>query len=72
MLKYFKLKSDSNPNGHLSKVIPSLSIIAANDAVKHAILQTTKTRGPYAQFTAEEKARMGKRAAECGIASTVT
>ena len=30
LLKYFKLKTDSllpNPNGHLSKVIPSSSII---------------------------------------------
>ena len=74
LLKYFKLKLDSvlpNPNGYLSKVIPSSSIIAANEAVKHAVSQTTKTRGPYVQFTAEEKARMGKRAAECGIASTV-
>ena len=48
LLKYFKLKSDSvlpNPNGHLSKIIPSSSIIAANEAVKHAVSQTTKTRG---------------------------
>ena len=48
LLKYFKLKSDSllpNPNGHLSKLIPSYSIIAANEAVKHAASQTTKTRG---------------------------
>ena len=74
LLKYFKLKSDSvlpNPNGPLSKLVPSSSIIAANEAVKDAISETTKTRGPYVQFTAEEKARMGKRAAECGIASTV-
>ena len=76
LLKYFKLKSNSvmpNPNGHLSKIRLSSSIIAANNAVKHAISQTTKARGPDldAQFTAEEKARMGKRAAESGIASTV-
>ena len=32
------------------------------------LFQTIKTRGPDVQFTAEEKARMGKRA---GIASTV-
>jgi len=40
LLKYFKLKSDSvlpNPNGPLSKLVPSLSIIAANEAVKDAI-----------------------------------
>jgi len=74
LLKYFKLKSDSvlpNPNGPLSKLVPSSSIIAVNKAVKDAISQSTKAHGPYMQFTAEEKARMGKRAAEFGIASTV-
>jgi len=74
LLKYFKLKSDSvlpNPNGPLLKLVPSLSIIAANKAVKDAISQNTKAHGPYMQINAEEKARMGKRAAEFGIASTV-
>jgi len=36
LLKCFKLKSDSvlpNLNGPLSKLVPSLSIIAANEAV---------------------------------------
>jgi len=63
LLKYFKLKSDSvlpNPNGPLSKPVPSSSIIATNEVVKDAISQSTKARGPYMQFTAEEKARMGK------------
>jgi len=60
-----------NPNGPSSKLVPSSSIIAANEVVKDAISQSTKARGPYVQFTAEEKARMGKRAAEFGIASTV-
>ena len=44
---FVEVKSDSllpNPNGHLSKVILSFSIIAANEAVKHAVSQTTKTR----------------------------
>ena len=54
LLKYFKLKSDSvlpNSNGPLSKLVPSSSIIAANEAVKDAISQSTKARGPYVQFT---------------------
>jgi len=74
LLKYFKLKSDfvlPNLNGPLSKLVPSSSIIAANEAVKDAISQSTKARGPYMQFTAEKKARRGERAAEFGIASMV-
>jgi len=74
LLKYLKLKFDSvlpNPNGHLSKLVPSSSLIAANEAVKDAISQSTKAHGLYVQFTAEEKARMGKRAAEFGIASMI-
>ena len=50
--------------------------------VKNVILEATavtseglkgrlKERGPYVQFTPEEKARIRKRAAEYGVASTV-
>jgi len=60
-----------NPNGPLSKLVPSSSVIATNEEVKDAISQSTKAREPYVQFTTEEKARMGKRAAEFGIASTI-
>ena len=81
LLQYFKVKRPilPNPNGSLSKVMPCSSIIAANEAVKNAITfncgdtlkRSLKGRGQYVQFTPEEKARIGKRGAECGIALTV-
>ena len=62
----------AQPNGPLS------SIVIANDAVQNLILiegktagEASKRRGPYVQFTAEEKAKIGKRAAEFGVAATV-
>ena len=71
-----------NPTGPLARVMPSSSIAVANEAVKNAISKTTDTssdtskalnaslkgRGPYVQFTPEEKARIGKRAAQYGVA----
>ena len=69
-MKYFKLKSDSllpNPNGHLSKVMPSFSIIAANEAVKHAVSQTTKTRG----YTASAFAGIGNCQSRVLIHATI-
>ena len=85
LLKYFKRESIlPHPNGPLSQSVPSSSIAAANKAVESilspgSVIEDTKpgtqhpdrTRGSYEQFTAEEKARIGKRAAEHGVASTV-
>ena len=34
-------------------------------------LQRGKTRGPYTKFTPEQKAEIGKRAAEHGVVATV-
>jgi len=34
-------------------------------------MKPSKRRGPYVQFTAEEKAKIGKQAAEFGVAATV-
>ena len=45
-----------------------------NDTKRDAKLGTQKpdcARGSYEQFTVEEKARIGKRAGEHGVASTV-
>ena len=40
--------------------------------MKHVVeLQRGKTRGPYTKFTPEQKAEMGKRAAEHGVVATV-
>ena len=84
LLQYYKIKKPvlPNPNGPLARVVPSSSIVAANEVVKNVISEATagtseglkgslKERGPYVQFTPEEKARIGKRAAEYGVASTV-
>ena len=86
VLQYFKLKRPvlPNPNGLLAKVVPSSSIIVANEAVKYAISKTSDTskassegecsvkgRGPDVQFTPEEKVRIGKQAVGYGVASTV-
>ena len=67
-----------------SQSLNSSSIAAANKAVegilsggsvmeenKPGTQQPDRTRGSYEQFTAEEKARIGKRAAEHGVTSTV-
>ena len=62
-----------HPNG---KVLPP-AIKAANLRVG-AIMEkadssaTTRKRGPYAKYTAEQKALIGKRATECGVAATVS
>ena len=87
LLRYFKKKNDHDhglpdPRGPLSRVVPSSSITSANLKVK-AVMEEMKSsptrddsshstsRGPYAKYTLEQKAQIGKRAAEEGVASTV-
>ena len=70
---YFKTIEEGNlpdPRGSLSKVVPSSAISAANSEVKARGLGTSK-RGSYAKLTQQQKAEIGKRAAEHGIASTI-
>ena len=66
----------------MARVVPSSSIVTANEVVKNVISEATagtseglkwssKEWGPYVQFTPEEKARIWKHAAEYGVASTV-
>ena len=85
LLKYFKRESIlPHPNGPLSQSVHSSSIAVASKAVEGilspgSVIEDTKpgtqhpdrTPGSCEQFTAEEKARIGKRAAEHGAASTV-
>ena len=85
LLQYCKIKRPvlPNPNGPLARVVSTfLKYCAANEVVKNVISEVTagtseglkessKERGPYVQFTPEEKARIGKRAAEYGVASIV-
>ena len=75
LYRYFKASQDTklpDPRGPLSKEVPSTAIAAANNEVKHVVeLQRGKTRGTYTKFTPEQKAEVGKRAAEHGVAATV-
>ena len=81
LLRYFEKKDSKkqillpHPNGPLAKVL-SPAIKVANLRVG-AIMEsaessaTTRKRGPFAKYTAEQKALIGKRATECGVAATV-
>ena len=81
LFRYFEKKSKyklPNPSGPLSLSVPS-SISAANSkvgplldepATASGIVQTKK-RGHYAKFTSEEKAMVGKWAAEHGVVAAV-
>ena len=72
--RYFKASDTKlpDPQSPLSKEVPSTAIAAANNEVKHVVeLQRGKTRGPYTKFTPEQKAEIGKRAAERGVVATV-
>ncbi len=67
-----------DPRGPLSRQVPSSATASANSLVT-AVLQspavqpgcTQSQRGQYAKLTPEQKAEVGNRAAEHGIASTI-
>ena len=81
LYKYFAPAKPSlpKPNGPLSAVVPSSSIAAANKEVTKVLEEeldqkdaTPKSaRGEYERFTPEEKARIGKRAAEHGVPAAI-
>ena len=71
-----------NSNGLLATLVPFLSIVVANEVVKNVISKamvdineelkgTSKGQGSHVQFTPEGKARIGKHATKCGVASIV-
>ncbi len=67
-----------DPRGPLSRQVPSSATASANSLVT-AVLQspavqpvcTQSQRGQYTKLTPEQKAEVGKRAVEHGIASTI-
>jgi len=64
-----------DPQGGLSKEVPSSLISAANTEIA-AVLQpsaasTKAVRGMYLKISAEKKAEIGQRAAEHGVLATV-
>ena len=75
MYRYFKLHSSDrlpDPMGPLSLEIPSTSIVSANEEVRRvASAEPSKQRGPYAKFTTEQRAVIGKQATEHGITATI-
>lgn len=60
-----------DPNGSLSKKIPSSAITSANVEVKKVVDSKNCGRGPYTKLSANVKAELGKHAAENGVAATL-
>ena len=65
----------TDPQGVLSKEVPSSSISAANTEIT-AVLQPSATgakavRGTYLKISTEKKAKIGQRVAEHGVLTTV-
>ncbi len=81
LFRYFATSADTvlpDPRGPLTRQIPSTAIASANGEVRQLLqaqqaaepVSATK-RGSYVKFTPEQKAEVGKRAAEHGVAATV-
>ena len=83
ILSYLKVISKSpsdqkhsdlpDPTGPLSEKIPSSTIATVNAKVTSAVERPAGagSRGPYSHLTPEQKYRIGKRAAEFGVTSTL-
>ena len=84
VLKYFKPKLHHkdhddegkpkglpDPNGDLSKVVPSSSIEVTNTVVRQALEKVRGPRGPYISVTPAQKYAIGQRAAENGVTATL-
>ena len=83
LLKYFTVKrrhEDTDdermsnglpdPNGELSKVVPSSSIVT-NGVVRQAREKLQQPRGPYISLTPAQKYAIGQKAAENGVAAAL-
>lgn len=75
LYRYFKQHSNDklpHPQGPLSIEIPSTAIVSANEEVRRVVSkEPAKKRGPYSKFSAEQRAAIGKRAAEYGIVAAI-
>ena len=74
LLKYLRAIVLPNPDGPLSDRVPSATISSANNEVKDLVNATSsnsRKRGAYQNYTDEERARIGKRAAEFGVTNTL-
>ena len=70
LFKYFKREKNlPDPQGPLSEAVPSTSIEEANKEVKAELTEKCgKARAPYMVATSEQKAKVGKYAAENRLA----
>ena len=80
LLKYFSVKREQrgeraglpDPQGPLCKAVPSASIEEANEHVKAELKEKCgKVRAPYMVATPEQKAKVGKYAAENGTTNAI-
>jgi len=75
LLKYLREKAIlPNSNGPLSDCMPTAAISSVNKEVKDLVDATpsdSRKQGPYQNYTDEEKARIGKRAAKFGVTNTL-
>ena len=81
LFRYFEKESKDklpDPSRPLSSSVPSLSISVANSKLGLLLNEPgtasgiqNKKRGHYAKFTSEEKAIIGRKAAEHGIVAAV-
>ena len=79
LYRYFQTSHKSttlpDPRGPLSRLVPSSSIVSANEKVKDLWKNKESTAGRkgtrYLKISQELKAEIGRRAAEHGMAATV-
>ena len=77
LYRYLKQQSKDklpDPRGPLSRKLPPASIASANKEVRRVILDPEPVKGVkglYTKLTAEQKAVIGKRAAEHGVTATI-
>ena len=72
LLKYFK--KDTNPDSSLSERMPSAAISSMHNEVGDLIIAVpsdSRKWGPHQNYTDEERAWTGKRAAKFGVTNTV-
>ena len=75
LLRYFKPansdKTELDPNGLLSKHVPSTIIASVNVELKKENCSVPKTRREYAKISKEDKAKVAKYASENGVAKAL-
>jgi len=83
ILKYFRPATEKDkvdtemaelpdPNGDLSKIVPSSAIRAANESVRELLREKRGARkAPYSILTPAQRYAIGKRAAEHGVMATI-